>query len=107
MGSDRNLDSFQLLCMSLLPARMKMMRSKMKWLEWSQHFSHYKSMGIFQNAQGQLRPQSVVGFGRISNLSVILWLSLLPARMTKDPIKNEGARAVTIFLHNNPMGAIC
>ena len=27
------------------------------------------------DAQGQLTPQSVVGFGRISNLSVLLWLS--------------------------------
>ena len=27
---------------------------KMKASEWSQHFSHYKSMGIFPNAQGQV-----------------------------------------------------
>ena len=27
---------------------------KMKAPEWSQHFSHYKSMGIFPNAQGQV-----------------------------------------------------
>ena len=26
--------------------------SKMKALEWSQHFSHFKSMGIFPDAQG-------------------------------------------------------
>ena len=29
-------------------------------LEWSQQISHYKSMGIFPDAQGQLTPQSKV-----------------------------------------------
>ena len=33
---------------------------KMKVLECSQDFSHYKSMGIFPDAQGQLTPQSLV-----------------------------------------------
>ena len=27
---------------------------------WPQHFSHYKSMGIFPDAQGQLTPQSEI-----------------------------------------------
>ena len=53
--SGLNFYSSKLLCMSLLPARMKM-----KELEWSQHFSHYKSMGIFPDAQGQLTPKSLV-----------------------------------------------
>ena len=35
-------------------------------------FPHYKSMGFFQIAQGQLTPQSLVRSGRISNLSEIL-----------------------------------
>ena len=39
--SGRNLNSSKLLCMSSLPARMKMIQSKMKELELSQHFSHY------------------------------------------------------------------
>ena len=72
--SGRNLNLSKLSCMSLLPARMKMIKSKMKELEWSQDFSHYKSMGIFQNAQGQLTPQSLVESGPNSNLSEILWL---------------------------------
>ena len=55
----------------------------MKALEWSQHFSHYKSMGIFPDAQGQLTPHPEVWSGRISKRSQILWLSLLPARMGK------------------------
>ena len=42
-----NLNSFKLSSMSMLPARMKVIQSNMKALQWSQHFSHYKSMGIF------------------------------------------------------------
>ena len=56
---------------------------KMKALQCSQDFSHYKSMGIFPNAQGQQTLQSMVGSGRISNLSETLWLSSLPAKMKK------------------------
>ena len=63
----RNLNSSKLSCMSSLPARMRMIDSKMKELECSQDFSHYKSMGIFPDAQGQLTPQSMVGSGQISN----------------------------------------
>ena len=50
--SGRNLNSFKLSCMSSLPARMRMIdskmkkiRSKMKALDWSQHFPHYNPMG--------------------------------------------------------------
>ena len=56
----RNLNSSKLLCMSLLPARMRMIDSEMKEQECSQDFAHYKSMGIFPDAQGQLTPQSLV-----------------------------------------------
>ena len=45
--SGRNLNSSKLLCMSSLPARMRMIKSKMKELECSQDYSHFKSMGIF------------------------------------------------------------
>ena len=70
--SGRNLNSSKLSCMSSLPARMRMIESKMKELECSQDFSHYKSMGIFPDAQGQLTPQSLVRSGRISNSSEML-----------------------------------
>ena len=63
----QNSNSSKLSCMSLIPARMKKIQLKMKALECSQDFSHYKSMGIFPDAQGQLTPQSLVGSGRISN----------------------------------------
>ena len=69
--------------MSSIPARIKKIQLKMKALECSQDFSHYKSMGIFPDAQGQLTPESLVRSGRISNSSEILWMSLLPASMKK------------------------
>ena len=82
--SGRNLNSSKLSCMSSLPARMMMMiELKMKELECSQDISHYKSMGIFPDAQRQLTPKSLVRSGRISNSSEMLLLSLLPASMKK------------------------
>ena len=69
--SGRNSNSSKLSCMSSLPARLRMIESKMKELECSHDFSHYKSMGIFPDAQGQPTPQSLVRSGRISNSSEI------------------------------------
>ena len=81
--------------MSSLPARMKKIQLKMKVLECSQDFSHYKSIGIFPDAQGQLTPQSTVRSGQISNSVETLWFSSLPAKNEVDPIKNRGARVFT------------
>ena len=83
VASGRNLNSSRLSCMSSLPARMRMIDLKMKELECSQDFSHYKSMGIFSDAQGQLTPQSLVQPSRISNSSEMLWIFSLPASMKK------------------------
>ena len=58
----QNSNSSYLSCMSLIPARMKV-QLKMKALECSQDFSHYKYMGIFPDAQVQLTPQSLVRSG--------------------------------------------
>ena len=55
----------------------------MKTLEWSKHFSHCKSAGIFSDDQGQLTPQSMVDSGGILNSFDSLWLSSLPAKMKK------------------------
>ena len=81
--SGQNLNSSKLSCMSSLPARMRLIKSKMKELECSQDFSHYKYMGIFTDIQGQLTPQSLVRSGQISNSSEMLWMSSLPASMKK------------------------
>ena len=94
MESYRNSNSSQLLWLVLSLARTKKIHPKMKVLEWSQHFSHYKSMGIFPDAQGQLTHKFLVGSCRISNPFEILWLSLLPARIKKNkstssPLDND------------------
>ena len=105
-ASGRNLNSSKLSCMSSLPARMRMIDSKMKELECSQDFSHYKSMGIFPDAQGQLTPQSLVRSGRISNLSKMLRMFSLPAGMKKIRSKMKALEWSQHFPHYNPMGAI-
>ena len=66
--SGRNLNSSKLSFMSSSPARMKMIQSKLKGQEWSQHFSHNKSMEIFQ-----LTLQSFVRSGRISDAFINLY----------------------------------
>ena len=81
--SGRNMNSSKLSCKSSLPTRMRMIDSKMKELECSQDFSHYKTMGIFPDAQGQLTPQSLVRYCRISNSSEMLWMFSVPASMKK------------------------
>ena len=41
----RNSNSSEILWLFLLFPRMKKIQSKMKLLEWPQHFPHYNSMG--------------------------------------------------------------
>ena len=107
MESCRNSISSKLLWLVLLSARMKKIHPKMKVLEWSQHFTHNKSMGILPDAQGQLTHLSLVGSCRISNPYEILWLSLLPARIKKNKSKMKELEWSQDFRHYNPMGAIC
>ena len=105
MESCRNSKPSKLLWLTLSPARMKKIHWKMKVLEWSQRFSHHKSMGIFPNAQGQLTHKSFVGNCPISNTSEILWVSLLPARIKKNQSKMNALEWSQGYY--NPMGAIC
>ena len=78
----------------------------MKELECLQDVSHYKFMGIFPDAQGQLTPQSLVRSGRISNSSEMLWMFLLHASMKKIRSKMKALEWSQHFPHYNPMGAI-
>ena len=87
MESSRNSNLSKLLWLTLLPERMKKIHWKMKALEWSQRYSHYKSMGIFPNTQGQLTHKSFVGYCPISITSMILWFSSYPARIKKNQSK--------------------
>ena len=100
------LYSSKLSCLSSLAARMRMIESKMKELEFSQDFSHYKSMGIFPDAQGQLTPQSLVRSGRISNSSEMLWMFSIPASMKKIRSKIRALECSQHFPHYIHMGAI-
>ena len=81
---------------------MKKINSKMKVLEY---FSHYKSMGIFPDAQGQLTHKSLVR--SCPNPFEILWFSLLPARIKKNKSKMKELEWSQDFPNYNPMGAIC
>ena len=54
MGFGRNSNSLKLLWLSLLPARLMKIHSKMKAIECSQLFYHYKFMENFSDVQGQL-----------------------------------------------------
>ena len=92
--------------MSSIPAIMKKIQLKMKALDCSQDFSHYKSMGIFSDAQGQLTPQSLVRSGRISNSFDILWMSSLPASMKKIRSKMKALEWTQHFSHYNCMVAM-
>ena len=103
----QNLNSSKILWLALLSARMKKIHPKMNALERSQHFLHYKSMGIFLDAQGQLTHKSLVRSCRISNPSKMLWLFSLPARIKKNQSKMKEPEWSQAFPHYNPMGAIC
>ena len=59
----RQNSNFQPFMIVLVTCKNEEDHIKMKTLECLQDFLHYKSMGIFSNAQGQLTPQCVVKSG--------------------------------------------
>ena len=94
--SGRNLNSYKLSCMSLLPARMRMIESKMKELECSQDFSHYKSMGIFpisRAANSEVLGLILPNFELVRDVVDVL----ATCKYEENLIKNEGARVFTTF----------
>ena len=124
-----NSNSSKILCMSSLPVSLKRIGSiatEKKWWRrffrrsrkrkrirsktaekmWWRSFPHYKSMGIFSDAQGQLTLLSVVGSGRISNSCKLLCMSLLPASIKRIWSKTVEKTWWRPFPHYNPMGAI-
>ena len=70
-------------------------------------FSHYKSMGNFLKALGQLTLKSVVRSGRNSNLSEILCMSSLPLSIKRIGSKATEKRWRHQFSHYKSMGAFC
>ena len=97
MVSGRNLNSSKLLCMSLLPARMRMIESKMKELVCSQDFSHYKSMGIFSRRSRAVNSAVLGPIWPNFEVNRDVMNVLVTCKNEEDPIKNEGARVFTTF----------
>ena len=67
---------------------------KKNGLEWSQHFSHCKSMGIFPEAQGQLTTVFCPIWPCFELIRDVMDI-LVSCKNEEDPIKNEGARMFT------------
>ena len=107
MESCRNSNITELLWLVLLYARMKKIHPKMKVLERSQHFSHYKSMGIFPDTQGQLTHKSpgpiLPKFEPIRDIMVVLFT----CKNKEEQSKMKELEWSQGFPHYNPMGAIC
>ena len=96
----RNSISSKLSCMSSLPARMRLIKSKMKELECSQDFSHHKSMGIFSRrsraAHSAVHSPIWSNFEHGRDFMVVL----LTCKNKEDRIKNRGARVFTTLYIN-------
>ena len=75
-------------CEPSLPASMKKIRSKMKALEWTQHFPHYNSM-VAMETSGRIWPD----FELIQALIHVL----ITCKYEKNPIKNSGENVMTSF----------
>ena len=91
--SGRNLNSSKLSCMSSLPARMRMIDSKMKELECSQDFSHYDFSRRSRAANSAVLGPIWLNFELVRDVMNVLFT----CKYEEDPIKNEGARVDTTF----------
>ena len=85
--------------MSSLPARMRTIDSKMKELECSQDFSHYKSMPYGDFSRHSRAANSAVLGPIWPNFELVRDVMdvLVTCKYEEDPIKNEGARVDTTF----------
>ena len=97
MVSGRNWNTSKLSCMSSLPTRMKLIHTKMKELEWSQDFSHYKS-GDFSRRSKAANSAVLCRIWRNLKLVRDVMDVLVTCKYEEDTIKNEGASLfITIF----------
>ena len=86
--SGRISNSFEILWMSSLPASMKKIRSKMKALEWTQHFPNYNSM-VAMETSGRIW----LNFELIQAFIHVL----ITCKYEKNPIKTSGENVMTSF----------
>ena len=94
--SSRNLNSSKLSCMSSLPARMRMIYSKMKEQECSQDFSH-KVYGDFSRRSRAAYSAVLCPIWLNFELVRDVMYVLVTCKYEEDPIKNEGTRVLTTF----------
>ena len=83
----------------LVTCKNEEIQFKIKALECSQDFSHYKSMEIFPDAQGQL----TAVHGRIwSNFELVqdFMVVLITCKNEEDPIKKESSSVFTTLYIN-------
>ena len=100
----QNSNSYEILWLSWLPARLTKIWSKVKSLMSGQSFLHYKSMGKFFVAQGQVTPKPLVRSGPKSTLTKILGLSSLSASLMKLRSKMKWLLIGQHFPHYKSMG---
>ena len=53
----KNLNSFELLCLSSLPASLTKIQSKVSEKSWSHHFFHRSRAACNSKMTGQIRPE--------------------------------------------------
>ena len=82
----------EILYVSLLPVRMKKIQSKMKALEWSQHYSL-----IFTRSRAANSEVSDGIFPKFKPIQAFM-ADLVTCKNEEDPLENEGTRVVTMFL---------
>ena len=77
-----------------------MIYSNLKELEWSHHFSHYKSMVFFLRRSMTANPkvQGLI-WPNFESIQAVM-VDLFTCKNKEDPIKNEGARVVTTISIN-------
>ena len=80
--SGPNSNSFDLLCLSSLPASLTKIQSKVTEKSW-RHLFFFSDIFFFFTAQGHLTPKWPVRYHRNSNSSEILCLSSIPLSLMK------------------------
>ena len=95
VGCTLNSNASKLLWLSLLPARLKKIQSKMKALEWSQ-----QCYNIDQFLRCSRAANSLIGDGILTKFKLIkaFIVVLLICKNASDPFKFESTRVVLTFL---------
>ena len=96
VGSGQISNSSKLSCMSSLPASMKWFRSRTAETKWQHHFSHYKSMRIFQTLKAA---NSTVSSSIRPNFELLRALMhvIITCKYEKDRRKNSREKVATPF----------